>query len=392
METTLFWFLAFALLYLLFTSLVLLRNRFDLTPLSYPDSNSTSKKYPKISVCIPARNEENCIGVLLDSVCTQNYPNYDVHVLDDQSEDSTPEILDVYHKKFKKILSIHRGKKKPENWLGKPWACQQLADVSDGDLLLFLDADTTLKPRALDGIVHSFSEWNLDMITLWPQQRLGTFWERTVIPLIYYTLVTLLPAAYVYRHPRWLPHPVRKKMSPKFAAACGQCLGFTRYAYQQIGGHQAVKEQIVEDVELSKLIKKHSFTLRMFHGIGAVSCRMYRTHQEMFEGLRKNFLAGFNHSVPIFTLSALAHIVVFVLPFISFIYGLWIPDPAILFLSGASISLILMHRLLLALWFQWNPIYAFTHPLGILWFQILGLIKIFDHFTERKTSWKGRPV
>lgn len=392
METSLFWLLSAALFYLLCTSAILLRNRLELTALAYPGQRSNASHLPKISVCIPARNEESNIANLLDSVCSQTYPRFDIHILDDHSEDATPQILQQYQTIHSGRLMVHQGLKKPKNWFGKPWACQQLADLSNGELLLFLDADTRLEPDVLFKIAHSFRKWKLDVITVWPRQQMQTFWEKTVIPLVYYALLSLLPAVYVYRDPRWLPAFFKKKLSPKFAAACGQCIGFTRGAYRVIGGHASVKQKIVEDVELAKAVKREGLTLRMFHGVGSITCRMYRSEREMFEGLRKNFFAGFGVSLPLFLSAAALHIIVYILPFITFLYALWVTQPALLFLSGASITLILLHRLILSVWFRWNPIYAFTHPLGVAWFQRLAWVTMIDHFTRRKTTWKGRTI
>lgn len=388
--TPVYWLLFFSLGTLLATSILFLRNRFDLTPLHFHNHSETAE--PKISVCIPARNEEMNIGTLLDSVNRQEWDNYEILVLDDQSTDQTPEILNKVLISYPERLTVIKGKPKPAGWLGKPWACHQLGKEASGDILLFLDADTTLKPMALRGVAQSMADYNLDMLTVWPVQKLDSFWEKVVIPLIYYALVTLLPAIYVYRKPRWMPSFLEKKIRPKFAAACGQCIAFSKKAYEEIGGHESVKNQVVEDVELARIALQKNQTLRMFTGINSVSCRMYRSEKEMFEGLRKNFLAGFGHSIGKFIVAGLVHLIVFILPFITFIYALVYPDPLLMFLSVGSISILLLHRLLLAQWFQWDPVYSFTHPLGVLWFQRLAAVKITDRVSGRKAEWKGRKI
>lgn len=383
------WLLFFALFYLLATALIFIRNRFDLTPLC---SEPESEGMPKISVCIPARNEEETIGELLESLSNQTWSNYSVHVLDDQSTDRTHEIAASYQRKYPDKFFVHSGEDKPDDWLGKPWACQQLSKKSDGEILVFLDADTDVQPVILQHTVYSINHYNLDMLTVWPRQKLVSFWEQTVIPVVFYTLLTLLPSIYVYRIPRWMPSKLRKKMAPKFAAACGQCLAFKRDVYEEIGGHESVKNQVVEDVELAKVIKENGYTLRMFNGIGSIACRMYDNETEIFQGLRKNFLLGFNNNIPVFIAAGLLHLVVFVLPFITFIMSFFIYEPTIFFLSIACISVILIERLILAIWYRINPLFAFTHPLAVLWFQVLAIVKIKDYYSGRTTSWKGRKV
>lgn len=347
---------------------------------------------PLISVCIPARNEQKSLARALESVCTQNYPNMELLILDDFSEDSTPRIIQQYAETYPHLVQPVDAAPKPDHWLGKPWACQQLADHAKGDILLFLDADTVLLPRMLNHTAAAFKRHQTDMITVWPAQELGTFWEKTVIPLIYYALVTLLPAVYVYRPPRWMPSFIAKRMAPLFAAANGQCIAFTRTAYRVIGGHKAVKDEVVEDVALAKIAKTRGLSLRMFTGTGSIRCRMYHSQKELFNGLRKNFLAGFNRSIPLFTLMALLHLVVFVLPFVVLPIGIIWQYPALLFLSVANVSLILLHRVILAVWFRWNPFYGFLHPLGVLWFQRLGFWSVIDHLSGKKVQWKGRDV
>lgn len=389
LETSLFWLLSLALIYLLFTSVIFIRNRYELIPLvNYNEQKSKAK----ISVCIPARNEEKTISNLISSLLVQTDMNFDIHVLDDESEDQTPQILRSYKKKAPKKLYIHSGKPKPEDWYGKPWACHQLGEAADGEILLFLDADTQLKPTAVRNIRNSIEYYHLDMLTVWPQQILESFWEKVVIPLIYYGLNTILPVIYVYRKPRWMPQFFYNNFTSNFAAANGQCIAFTKQAYQKIGGHSSVKKEIVEDVKLAKQAKNHDLKLRMFSGVDSVSCRMYTSHSEMFNGLRKNFLAGFDNSILLFVAAAVLHLIVFIVPYAGLIWALINGDAALFFLALSSITLTLLHRLILSSWFYWDPIYAFTHPLGVFWFQWLGLVKLYDFFTGSKTLWKGRNV
>jgi chlorobactene glucosyltransferase len=390
-EEILFWCLGFSLGYLLLTSLILVRNRFELT--SLPAGIGNRETEPKISVCIPARNEEKTLPVLLESLASQSYSSFSVYVLDDHSEDNTPMVLNSFQETHPGLLQVLQGEEKPKDWLGKPWACHQLGLAADGDILLFLDADTRLlNPGTLAAVASAFEQNKTDMITVWPQQELLTFWEKTLIPLIYYGLVTILPAIYVYRKPRWMPSFIYSRFSTSFAAANGQCIAFRRESYQTIGGHEPVKDRIVEDVELAKTAKQKGLTLRMFHGVGFIACRMYESGREIFSGLRKNFLAGFSNSIPLFIAAALVHIAVFLVPFAAIVISLFVSMPAVFYLSAACITLILVHRLFIAAWFRWDPLYAFTHPLGVLFFQWLGLVKLADHFTGRKTEWKGRKV
>lgn len=388
--TTLFWLQSFSLLFLLFTSAVLLRNRIEFTHLSR--TQQPSGRLPRISVCVPARNEENTIETLLQSICKQQYPNVELLVLDDHSTDATSDVIDAMQSQYPRVIKKISGQPKPNDWLGKPWACQQLAEHAGGELILFLDADTELQPGMLRQTAAAFEHYDLDMITVWPEQITGSFWERMLVPLIYYALLSLLPAIYVFRSPRWVPGILKSKIAPFFSAANGQCIGFRTTSYRAIGGHRSVKHKVVEDVELAKLAKLNGLTLRMFSGVGSISCRMYRSEQEIFNGLRKNFFAGFNKSIPLFLFMAAIHIVVYILPFILLPFSLIAGYPAVLFMSVACVTIILLHRIILAIWFNWNPIYGFFHPISVLWFQRLAVVTLLDHFLGRSVMWKDRNV
>jgi len=387
---TLFWLNSFSLIFLLLTSIVLIRNRFELLSLSKQEFSADYQ--PRISVCVPARNEEARLERMILSVCGQTYPDFELLVLDDHSTDRTPEIIGALQEKYPDRVKKITGRGKPGDWLGKPWACQQLAGRANGDILLFLDADTCIYPGMLHQIAGAFHQYDLDVITVWPGQEMKSFWEKLIVPLIYYSLVTLLPAHYVYRPPRWLPRGLKDKFGPYFAAACGQCLGFKSGAYEKIGGHEAVKNCIVEDVELAKRAKRLGLTLRMFEGVGSISCRMYQSEKEIFNGLRKNFFAGFNRSVSLFLLMGILHLAVFVVPFVTLPYSVIASEPLLLNLSAASVAIILFQRAVLAQWFRWGPAYGFLHPMAVLWFQRLALVCLFDYYSGRKVFWKGRNI
>ena len=374
--------------YLLFTSLVFLRNLFEFKGLVNLPSNN-DKFIPKVSICIPARNEAPVIERCITSALKQDYENFEVLVFDDESTDGTKQIVQGLSGIIKNLILIE-GSKKPEDWLGKPWACHQLGKAATGDILLFIDADVTLNEHVLQKSVEQLKQF--DTITIWPQQQLESFWEKMVIPLIYFALWTLLPAIYVQQYPKWLPGSLKTKMSSKFAAACGQFLAFNRRVYEVIGGHEAVKDQVVEDVELAKKIKSMGFTLRMLHGAKSVYCRMYTSHSEIWSGLRKNFFTGFNKNVPLFGVMALVHLLVYVLPFIVLGVGIFKQNAELIIQSSILASIILIQRMTLSALFKWDMLYSLLHPFSVLWYQVLGIQCLIDYFIDKKAVWKGREV
>ncbi|WP_103664825.1 glycosyltransferase [Gracilimonas amylolytica] len=372
-----------AVSYLLYTVAVFVRNLFEFRSLN--ECNKSLEDEPFVSVCIPARNEENVIERCVRSVLNQNYTNFEVIVLDDNSTDATPDLLSTLGSK-NKALRVINGEPKPDDWLGKPWACQQLGNASRGEIILFIDADVWLEPSAVFKAAQALKR--SDVITVWPKQEIKTFWEKLIIPMIYYGLYSLLPAKYVEENPKWVPKPFRKQAGVQFAAACGQFIGFNRQAYKKIGGHSSVKQQIVEDVELAKVVKRNDLRITMFDGIDTVNCRMYTSHHEIFEGLRKNFFVGFGRNIVLFLFMAIMQFIVYIAP----VYILAFGEPHQQLTAAALLGLILLQRWVLDLKFGWNPLMSILQPLTILWFEVLGIRCLWDHYTGKKATWKGREV
>ncbi|MEX0771601.1 MAG: glycosyltransferase [Balneolales bacterium] len=382
--------LTISLLLLIVITLVLFRN---LVSFNHPEEfDPASPQTQSVAICVPARNEERVIERCVNSLINQDYADFKVYVLDDNSTDATGEILSSLEKKNPEKLLFMQGSPKPADWLGKPWACQQLSKNIQADYIIFADADTWAAPDAISRTVAEFNRKELDCITIWPQQELKTFWEKMLIPVVYYTLVAFLPSVYVRRSPRWLPKSFGSRVSPLFAAACGQFIAFRREVYESIGGHGPVKKEVVEDVALARLIKKKGFVMNMYHGLDTVYCRMYENEKALREGFRKNFLAGFGYNVPLFLMVGFLHLLLYILPFITLIWAYLQELDLLSGLSAISVSLILLHRLILALWFRWDAIYVLLHPFSVLWFQFLGFIVLRDYFTGNTATWKGRKV
>jgi chlorobactene glucosyltransferase len=232
---------------------------------------------PLVSVLIPARNEENNLGTLLKSLSVQTYPNCEVFVLDDESEDSTFAIAQSFAEKYANFTIIN-GKKLEKGWLGKPFACYQLRNCAKGEYLLFLDADVKLAPHAVERLMQLFKiAPEVGLLSCFPNQTCHSWAERLIVPLIDLVLYSCAPLPLFER-----------SLHPGLAAANGQCLLFKADAYDAIGGHSAVKREILEDMELARGSKRAGKRVRVVAGKGGVECRMYRTIGEIFRGFGKN--------------------------------------------------------------------------------------------------------
>jgi chlorobactene glucosyltransferase len=238
-------------------------------------------QFPTVSVLVPARNEASAIGPCLRSLLSQDYPAFEVVVLDDESDDETGEMLAALAAEDPR-LRVLQGQPLPEGWIGKHWACHQLAEAAQGDLFLFTDADTAHSPQALRRAVGALEAEGADLLTALPWQELGSWGERLCIPVAYWSVFSLLPVG--------LAHRLRL---PGLSVGNGQFLLFRREAYQAVGGHEAVRANPVDDIALAQRIKAQGFCLRLVDATGEVRCRMYRGWREILEGFSKNLFAVF---------------------------------------------------------------------------------------------------
>jgi len=162
---------------------------FRLTP--YLDKfENTSKSVPKVSIILPARNEEKFIGKCLDSLIKQDYENYEIIVIDDSSEDLTREIILEYAKKDSKVIPVS-ARPKPEGWMGKNWACMEGYRKATGELLLFTDADTSHSEKILSLAVSHLISFDLDALSVIPKMLAFDFWTKITLPMISIFLHTL---------------------------------------------------------------------------------------------------------------------------------------------------------------------------------------------------------
>jgi chlorobactene glucosyltransferase len=231
---------------------------------------------PAVAVLVPARNESATIGGCVGSLLAQEWPRLRVFVLDDHSTDGTRDVLDGFRGDPR--LCVLEGRPLPAGWLGKPWACAQLAEAAEeAELLIFVDADTRHGPGMVAAVAAAMEREQLDMLSIVPGQEMGGPWERWTVPIIPWALLThLSPAA------------AQVAGITPGAGAVGQVLAFRRGAYARLGGHGAVRAAVAEDVALARLATRHRLRLRLAAGWRVSRCRMYPSRREAFAGLEKN--------------------------------------------------------------------------------------------------------
>ncbi len=273
---------AVIILYLTFIRmLVALSNLFTM---QFP-GKKRMEEGPLVSVLIPARNEEENIGNLLDTLLIQKYSPFEIIVYNDSSTDTTGDILQRYGEASKLVRHINGGDL-PEGWLGKNHACHRLAESAAGEYLLFLDADVVADSEVLSSAVARMQEKRLALLSVFPYQLKLTRGERVVIPVMNWILLSLLPL-FLVRKCRW----------PSFSAANGQFMMFHASVYKRYRFHELVRMRLAEDIIIARLMKKMRLKIETLAGRdGGVSCRMYRNYDEALNGFAKNVITMFGDS------------------------------------------------------------------------------------------------
>ncbi|MCX7610726.1 MAG: glycosyltransferase family 2 protein [Ignavibacterium sp.] len=321
-----------------------------------------------VSILIPARNEEKNIEDVVIDCLNQTYSNKEIIVLNDHSTDNTKKILEQFSDK----IQIIEGLDLPDDWLGKNWACHQLSQKASGEYLLFVDADVRLDDYALESSIAILNKTKSKMLSVFPTQIMKSFSEFLIVPLMNWLLLSFLPLVLVY-----------KSKNKSFVAANGQFILWDKNFYNSIGGHQAVKNMPVEDMEFARIVKSSNQRMITLLGGKMVFCRMYSNLNEALNGFAKNFYPGFKIN-PIVFISFISLIVASLL--IPFFY--W-KDATI---SIVLIAVILLSRVFISIKSRQNIFYNLILHIFQMIFVIAEAVISVYRFHSKKLVWKGRKI
>jgi len=379
-------YIVFGILLLLFAHLLI--NLLSVRRLR-ATTKGNSPSDPFVSLLVPARNEEAHIEVCVRSLIGQHYEHLEVLVLDDCSSDRTASIVQGIIAELpsaqKGRLQLLRGEPLPPGWVGKNFACHQLSQHAPGDYLFFTDADTVHAPETVRAVIDCMQRRGVDLLTAQLEYKLKDMGERLIVPLLCFRVFTLLPLTLISRRPE-----------PILAAGNGPLLCFHRLAYQAAGGHEAIKECILEDVSLARAVKAAGYRMAFVDAIDMIYCHMYSSFANTWAGFSKTFFAFYNYSL----IAALAIIVLdlalFVVPPLLLLTSLFVALPlTILLLAFCSYGIAVLMRLLLAVRFTRSQklstlFLCFLHPAAIILGCLILLNSIHWHYRKLGTEWKGR--
>ncbi|MEZ0395769.1 MAG: glycosyltransferase [Anaerolineales bacterium] len=364
--------------YLLFILGNTLLNRLSLPRLGH---HPPPADWPEVAVLIPARDEEANLPRCLRSLLAQDYPRFSVWVLDDESRDGTAEVVRTMANQDER-LHLLSGQPLPDGWLGKPWACQQLAEAAPptATLLLFVDADTWHAPDMLRVSVSALLAEKADLLSILPRQVLGSLAEWLSVPVLPWSLFSHFPL--------WLTRRVRW---PSVTVAVGQHMLWRQTAYKALGGHAAVRRDVAEDIALARLSAAGGLCVLLLPGPNHVFCRMYRSAGDVLNGFGKNLFAIFNRRLLpyLFVWTWLG--IAFIGPLVTLAGGLLFGWAASIPLSGAAVLVGFLIWILVAQATGLPAALALTYPFVILSAIYLAFHSLWQTLTSR-SHWKGRRV
>lgn len=341
---------------------------------------SLSGPFPLISILVPARNEEKDIVPCLESLRRQDYPNYEILVLDDSSSDSTaPLVAEIAARDCR--VRLLKGQSLPKGWAGKPFACHQLASEAKGSWLLFTDADTIHAPAMLRSAISYAQDHRLSLLSGLPLQNTVSLSQRVVVPTFYFAVLSLFPLW-------WL----QGSRSPKPGLSIGQFLFVLAEDYRGIGGHEAVKSRILEDVWLGLAMARRGKRQAVVDLSDVVSCRMYEGLGELWEGFSKwtYSFASLSFWLPILIILVGASL--FLAPFIlmAWHYAPFVSDLDWSMIIVLQVVIILLMRLLVDHRFGHSRVYSLSHPASVSFILLSCAYGSIKRFTGDGVHWKER--
>ncbi len=359
-----------------------MRDSFRLTP--YLDKfENTSKDTPKVSIILPARNEQDYIERCLDSLIKQDYGNYEIIVIDDSSDDNTGKIIAEYAKENSKIIPVI-AKPKPEGWMGKNWACMEGFRKSSGELLLFTDADTKHSKNVVSLAVAHLQSTNLDALSTIPKLLTFDFWTNVTLPMISTFLHTRFSALNVN-------NPTKKT-----GYFFGSFFILKKKTYEDVGMHEGVKHEIIEDGALGKKVKEQGHKMKLVRGEHLIEAVWARDGATLWNALKRLMIPLYLQSSKIAIAIFFAITFLLFIPFPIFVTSLIIPSETIstkivCILSALASILIYTGAVIeIKVGLKLKLVYALFAPIGSL-IVVLGFLSgLLQAKNASSVTWRGR--
>ena len=355
---------------------------FRLTP--YLDKfENISESNPKVSIILPARNEEEFISKCLDSLIDQDYKNYEIIVIDDSSEDNTQKIILEYAEKHSNVIPVI-ARPKPEGWMGKNWACMEGFKKATGELLLFTDADTKHSRSVISLSVAHLISFNLDALSAIPKMLTFDFWTKITLPMIS-----------TFLHSRFSALNVNNP-AKKTGYFFGSFFILKKETYENVGMHEGVKHEIIEDGALGKKVKEAGHKMKLVRGDHLIDAVWARDKSTLWNALKRLMVPLYLQSGKIAIGSFFATLFLLFIPFPIFAVSISLPVEAmsakILCISSAIASSFIYAAAIIEvkLGLHLRLAHALFAPLGSL-VVVLGFLSgLLQANRSESVMWRGR--
>jgi chlorobactene glucosyltransferase len=360
---------------------LMVRRRLRITSYAPPADDAA----PLVSVIVPARNEAVNISACVASLLNTQYPRVEIIVVDDGSTDGTGDIIHILAEHAAGRLRPVAAEPLPPGWLGKPWACWQGYRHARGELILFTDADTRHDDALLGHAVGALQQNEADMVTVLPRQLMLGFWERLILPHIF---------AMIFMRFHNLKR-VNRTRNAKDVIANGQFLLLRRESYEAVGGHEALRGDVVEDQQLAQRLVRNGRRIFVAHAHDIMDTRMYRSLGGIIEGWSKNLALGSRAATPAWLGPAVPWLIA------AFLVTAWVLPAFVLVASTvsslfggaaftwslAATACALLFWVPMLLWLRVPPVYALLFPLGGL---LAAALFVRSALRGGRVAWKGR--
>jgi hopene-associated glycosyltransferase HpnB len=368
---------AFLLLVNLFWLGAVIQSKRAKRELPYLLENGEPNSSPKVSILVPARNEAKILSHTLQSLLSLDYPDFEVIVIDDQSEDATPEIAASAAAQDSRVIVL-RSEDLPEGWRGKTWALQHGLGLARGTWLLLTDADMVFEPGVLKAAVAQAQNEKLDLLSILPHVECKSFWERVMLPSFIIILATARPL-----------HKVNDPDS-QVALAAGGFILVKSLVLKSLGGYSSIRNTIIEDVRLSELFKLSGYRIKcVISKSFMVRTRMYDSLAGIWEGLSRHAFEGSGHSPVRLFGALLGGFLMVVLPFALLIAALILHNWTLLALTVIPVISMAWAQDFVNRQTKVPRTFLFSFPLATLVYAFIMMNSMWRHH-HGGTSWKGR--
>jgi len=342
----------------------------QLRALPLPEAPET---LPKVSIIVPARNEERQARACLEGLLDQTYPNLEIIFVNDRSTDSTARIADEVAARSNGRIVVEHVTECPPDWLGKCNALALGAAKATGEYLLFTDGDVLMEPTTVARAVNYAVAQNADMLVVFPDAITETFGERCLMMAFGNSFAAVFS-----------PSAAQDKRSKAFVGV-GAFNMVRTYLYKKVQGHRFLRLQVIDDIGLGKLIKFAGGVLRVAAGTGMVRVRWHWSLWETIKGLEKNGFAAFNYNPVKTTVACIGLLFVCWWPYFGLLAGPW---PARAMCAFAGLILQPLTGVGASRVIGINPLYGFTNPIGAIFLATAMLRSMIVTLRQKGIVWR----